>query len=434
MRIKSLKLENFRGFKDLTLEFDDAQTTVLIGVNGSGKSSVLDAIAMMLSFFVTMASTGERDQDRKDRSDLSIQRTYHRSHREPQAYPRDSDIRIGSPECRSNIVVSFDGMSDTWQMHCRPGNCELSGLKKLSLKSILLLREHQEASLPVAIYYPVERSVSSIPLGLPDEYYYHQVTAYEDAVNTGRREFEDFFKWYRGREDVENEVIRVDHSHRDKQLEAVRNAVYNLIPGFRDLRVRRSPTLGMIVTKGSEELDVRQLSDGEKCLLAMAGDIARRLSIANPALENPLEGKGVVLIDEIDLHLHPSWQRKVIPALERTFPNLQFIVATHSPQVLSSAENATVLLLSPGEDGITARKLAGFFGRDTNWILEVLMEVDERPTEIKEKIEAFLSLIDDGRLDEGRAAMEDLAGQIGRDDPEIVRGEVLIRRKEILGR
>ena len=106
---------------------------------------------------------------------------------------------------------------------------------------------------------------------------------------------------------------------RDPQLEAVRRAVPILIDGFKNLRVQRAP-LRMVVTKGASTLYVDRLSDGEKCLLAMVGDIARRLAMANPYADDPLLGGGVILIDEIELHLHPLWQRLVVPALEHMLP------------------------------------------------------------------------------------------------------------------
>ena len=95
----------------------------------------------------------------------------------------------------------------------------------------------------------------------------------------------------------------------------------------------------MTVSKNGMEQNVNQLSDGEKCTLALFGDLARRISIANPHMQNPLEGKGIVLIDEIELHMHPSWQRKVLTTLKSVFPNIQFIITTHSPQILGGVDD-----------------------------------------------------------------------------------------------
>jgi predicted ATP-binding protein involved in virulence len=84
-----------------------------------------------------------------------------------------------------------------------------------------------------------------------------------------------------------------------------------------------------------------QLSQGEKSLI-LVGDIARRLAMMNPKLDNPLLGKGIILIDEIDMHLHPQWQRSIIQRLQTTFPNCQFILTTHSPLVISDTQNILV--------------------------------------------------------------------------------------------
>lgn len=205
--------------------------------------------------------------------------------------------------------------------------------------------------------------------------------------------------------------------------------------GFSDFRIERDAPLRMVCTKQGQELRVDQLSDGEKCPLALIGDLARRLAIANPGAKEPLHGDGIVLIDEIDLHLHPSWQRRVIGWLETTFPNCQLIVSTHSPQVLSSVrpDQNVFLLREDGENGVVAEKVTAF-GRDTNTILRDLMGVSKRPEEIAERLAACYSLIDEGRLSEAAAKRDELEGLVGPDDPDVIGVSLLIRRREALGR
>ena len=108
-------------------------------------------------------------------------------------------------------------------------------------------------------------------------------------------------------------------------MEAVRETIKRFLPDFTNLSVRRNP-LRMEVTKKNKIVTVNQLSDGEKCLIAMLGDLARRMAIANPQNPYPLTGTGVIIIDEIDLHLHPQWQRFVVPKLLEVFPNCQFFI------------------------------------------------------------------------------------------------------------
>ena len=166
----------------------------------------------------------------------------------------------------------------------------------------------------------------------------------------------------------------------------------------------------------------------------MVGDLARRLAIANTGLDNPLEGEGVVLIDEIELHLHPKWQRAIVPALTRTFPNCQFIVTTHSPQVLSEVQPNSIYILESTDRGIIAKRPTSSYGRDSNQILEDLMDVPERPENVKEQLLEIFRLIDAGDLEGAKQLRQQIAGEIGADEPELVKASTSIRRREILSK
>ena len=118
----------------------------------------------------------------------------------------------------------------------------------------------------------------------------------------------------------------------------------------------------MEVRKHNQHLDVRQLSDGEKCLLALVGDLAKRLAIASPSMEEPLKGQAVVLIDEVDLHLHPQWRHQAIPGLLKTFPECQFVLTTHSPQVLSNVSCNDIWYLAVSKDDETVQGIVTING------------------------------------------------------------------------
>src|SRR5690606_19957875 len=105
----------------------------------------------------------------------------------------------------------------------------------------------------------------------------------------------------------------------------------------------------LTVDKGKTTLNINQLSDGERGVLALVMDIARRLYQANPGLNDPLkEGEAVILIDELDLHLHPKWQRSIVENLIRVFPNCQFIASTHSPQIIGEVEPKSITVIDNG--------------------------------------------------------------------------------------
>src|SRR5262249_1605382 len=148
------------------------------------------------------------------------------------------------------------------------------------------------------------------------------------------------------------------------------------VPEFTNLRIEEHPTLRFIVEKNGMPLALDQLSDGERGLLAVIFDITRRLAIANPELDDPIaEGKAIVLIDEIELHLHPTWQRQVLRRLRNTFKSCQFIVTTHSPQVIGQVWPRCLHLLEHSEQDkrIVVHHTSQSFGMDSNWILQNIM-------------------------------------------------------------
>ena len=198
------------------------------------------------------------------------------------------------------------------------------------------------------------------------------------------------------------------------------------------LRIRRNP-LRMEVQKNNQLFDVRQLSDGEKCLLALAGDLAHRLAIANPGMKNSLEGQAIVLIDEIELHLHPEWQHRVIPKLLKTFPNCQFILTTHSPQILSHVRCQDIWCLIQVEQNIHAVRPDGTYGQDSNFLLKTLMGSSYRPEHIDKNISLLFDLI---RKDtkKARKLLNILKSEVEGESPDLVRAQVLLHRREVMNK
>ena len=170
-------------------------------------------------------------------------------------------------------------------------------------------------------------------------------------------------------------------------------------------------------------LEVRQLSDGERSVLALVLDIAKRLSQANPRLEDPLtSAQAVILIDEIDLHLHPQWQRKIVGNLEKTFPNCQFIATTHSPQVIGEVQHDKIQIIKDGKIYSPSHS----FGIDSSRVLEEVMFTNSRNPAVEKEINRVARLIADGKSEEAKAAIKTLSDEIGEDDPEITRARTLL--------
>jgi predicted ATP-binding protein involved in virulence len=296
-----------------------------------------------------------------------------------------------------------------------------------------------ESVLPIFVYYPVSRAVLDIPLRIHASPYEGTLKAWDGAL-TGTTNFKHFFEWFRDEEDYENKERISNQNYRSNQLEAVRMALAAFLPEFSDFSVQRKP-LRMTANKHSQEIRIEQLSDGEKCLIALVADLARRLIIANsPFLITTsreskffLEGEGIVLIDEVDLHLHPGWQRMVLPKLTATFPNCQFIVSTHSPQILGEVDARQIRILTQDENNeIHCSIPQQAKGLTSNEILNQLMplpdgsEVLSRNTEVEKQLNALFRLIDDEKFEQAKAEVARMKAELNGDIPDIVRADALI--------
>ena len=425
MEIKQLSIKGFRGIQEMEIEFTN-RVNLFVSANGAGKSSITDAVAILLSWFParirSISGAGRRI------TDLDVNNESHKA-------IVGINVEIENEPVSWKLVKTKKGRSGG------KAKSDLSELAGSAEKYRHCLKEDENTcSLHLLVYYPINRAVLDIPLRIRSKHDFGILEAYDESLTSGSN-FRAFFEWFRDREDLENENRRYRNAlfgrpegwqFPDPQLEGVRLAFRQLLPEFDQVAVRREP-LRMTVAKNGRELRVDQLSDGEKCLMAMVGDLARRLAIANPNAENALEGKGIVLIDEIDLHLHPAWQRKVISDLPKTFPNCQFLISTHSPQIVSHIAPDNILLLFQTREGIKYEKANDSYGKNTDRILEDLMKVDARPAEIKKEISGIFELIEQGEIDQAKDTIAFLNEQIG-DDPELTRARVLIRRKEIIGK
>jgi predicted ATP-binding protein involved in virulence len=397
MRIRSLTMKDFRGFEAATLDLD-RPLTVLFGVNGSGKSSVLTACVVAISEVLQYVRPGG-----------NLYWAY---------VVEDIDIRNGADELSLEATLSNGDVTQTFVVaHPRGAAPSVPPLGSR-------LAQLHNAAPALAVFYATPREVAKAEdafspqengSGRPE---LSPFSAIFDALGVGHLKFRSLFQWFKAREDVENElkVSQQNLSLEDPQLAAVRRAIAGMLPGFSGLRIQRDP-LHMVIRKGTSTLVIDQLSDGEKLLLALTADLARRLAIAYPNLGDPLKGEGIVLIDEIELHLHPAWQRRVLSSLQRTFPSCQFIVTTHSPQVLSEVPNDAVVLV---KDFQFVRPAAPTAGRDSNAILTEVMDTPERPAAQVEAINAISTLLDEGKHAEARARLDALARELSERDREVV--------------
>jgi predicted ATP-binding protein involved in virulence len=406
MKITKVTLQNFRGIGSLELEFPIDQSVItLVGINGVGKSSILDAITTALCACLF---------SRNDHPAPAMKR---------RIFFGDSDIKIMGQKLFCGIVLSDRNRKYEFNASKAVGEVEVAGEasnQESPRKEFNDLMAHYSSGRKVQEVFP--------------DHYSRWINDSDFLHGDDSSDFESFFTWFKELEDIENEERLEASAYRNSSLESVRKAVYSILgDGFSRLRVKRA-TNDLILNKDGIDIPVSCLSDGEKSLIALVSDLARRLATTYSTIEKPLEGEGIVLIDEIELHMHPTWQRMIIPRLTKTFPNCQFIVTTHSPQVLSHVQPESIYLLKKVGEDIVVTKPQYSYGRDSNRILEDLMDETERPAEIQDQLAELFSLIHQGQLSSAQQLVNQLAATIGASEPELNKAEVMIKRREIIGR
>ena len=422
MKLKSIALQNFRGIEDLTI-FLDGKTTVFFGINGVGKSTILRAVDLLYANIIARLIGSSKKR--------SAELDY-------------DDISYGKSKAGINAVFSFeDGMEMKYSRSIDRAAGKKQDINKLRLlverfeNSYIVkgyddgrgnwIEEADHKNMPVFVNYGVNRIVLDVPVRASKEKFV-KIDSFDKAIES-TIDFRNLFKWFRNQEDIENQAkVREDSKYEDKSLSAVKRAMLAMLDGFEDIHIDRKP-LAMKVKKDGKYLTINQLSDGEKCTIALFGDLARRMALANPERTNPLEGTGVVLIDELDLHMHTSWQRKVLGVLKNTFPNIQFIITTHSPQILGEVDD-TFNLLYMFKDGkkISLKSYKSFMGWDTNVILEEVMSTASVNQDIKRMLDKMYLFIEEKEFDKAEKLADVLDDKSNGYVEGVAKARVLISR------
>ncbi|MEM6867018.1 MAG: AAA family ATPase [Cyanobacteria bacterium P01_C01_bin.121] len=435
MQLKHLTLTHMRAFDQAEFTFQSG-INLIVGINGVGKSTVLDALRILLSQASPKLSRSRSQPLDFETLDITLGQGALTAELKFELAETPFTYLVHQP--RERYITDSDRADEVHDQAYEA--VERHDLLPSEQKISKALKNADEQ--PLALYFSPRRALASHTAAKRQT---KGITAaFADALDHRELRLMEFADWWLAQTALAAEGAPLARRH----LEVLAEAVTSIIDTCSNVRAERETftyqdkqgkqskrnSTTLLIDKSDTTLDVRQLSDGERGMLALVLDLARRLSQANPGLDDPLsQGKAVVLIDELDLHLHPRWQRTIVQKLTHTFPNCQFIATTHSPLVIGEVEPAGLTLLRQEGDRVSVIQggLQGF-GLDSSWILEHLMGTDSRNPKVQAQINQIEDALEEGELDLARDDLDVLRSMIHGDDDEVIRLEASINNLEAL--
>ena len=432
MRITSLRLANVRALEAMEFRFQPG-FNLIVGVNGVGKSTVLDALricmsrilpsttesrAKAMSFATRDITSGFPFLDVELSVKFGVDEFRFTRRQWGEAFAADDDENLR--KLRRKIL-------DSERLRDRKRNLlrELDESHRVSdrdvfapSKAALKNAAYGAAVAPNCVFFSTSRSVASYSSTVKSRAVGGQASAYAEALVSRPMYLAQFSDWMRAQE-----ALAEEQDAAKRHLNVLRSAVDRFLPAYTNLRPTAEDSSRLLINHGRIALDVGQLSDGERGVLALVLDLARRLSQADPALDDPLrDGQAVVLIDEIDLHLHPKWQRQIVHNLTTTFPRCQFIATTHSPQVIGEVKHDLIQIIADGEVYSPTHS----FGVDSSRVLEEVMDSPPRTAEVEDLLTKVSQEVGKQRLERAREFLAQLVDRLGENDPDVTRITTLL--------
>ena len=420
MKIESISIKNFRRFEDVQINLK-SNMNVIAGNNGSGKSSVLDALSVGIGSFFLGISHIETPGIKRTDIRYATYQIGSRLERQPKL-----PVTIGC-----NGAVLGKELSWSRSLNTETGKTaygEASAINKIGKQIEARIHDGDTSIiLPIISYYGTGRLWAQ-----------HKDTMHHSAASNNNR-FDGYvnclssksnesalIRWLR-----DMTMIELQEKEPVPELAAVLDAIADCFAGG-DCEAKLFKVRYSLKNKGIEISYVKdgkpeihpfyELSDGFRNTLSMVADIAYRMAMLNPQLLSDVTKKtpGVVLIDEVDLHLHPQWQKNILNNLQEIFPLVQFVVTTHSPTIIASAKNTNLIMI----DGDQCYYYDSSYGKDSNSVMTDIMQVEPRPAEINNLFEAFRHAIDEGDLAKAKAVYQQLADILGENDREVVKARI----------
>jgi len=426
MRIDRLEIQNFNGFESCEIDFDP-HFNLLVGDNASGKSSVLDALSILLNAWLLAINEKEMEGNIPPDSIRVVAYPHQDSYSFEKQYPVRIVISGMVMEC--NVIWSLSQLnrqkSTTY--------ADIEQLRQIADETAHKVMKNISVTLPLIGNYGTERlwfetrhrkhrQSEDIEKSQPS-----RLDGYEDC-----NEFEiqetALLQWIRAQV-----VDGIQLGKMPIAFRALERAVIACVEGATSLSYseRYKDAIVGIRSVSMQPFNMqffKNLSDGQRIMLTLIGDIVRRATMLNPHLGEEVLQKtpGIVLIDELDLHLHPKWQRRIIHDLKHTFPAIQFITTTHSPQLIGEAKPNEIRIISDGKAYIPPHS----FGLDSSRVLGEIQGAPQRDPGVESLIHEIALAIDDEQFDTARKQILELEGQVGADDAEVTRQRSLLKFME----
>lgn len=423
MRIEKLTLQNFRLFENREFSFHP-QFNLIIGENGSGKSSLLRGFIVALRYFLE-DFVFESKEGQLENNDI----------RENIISENNNDLRV---EKEIPIILKMNFEAKFLQNEAEEESFSTENIfwgkqsknnkfvEKASYTMPYLPDNwplESKVLAPLVVFYGCNRLWLSKA---------HK-NLHENAMTAKYSRRDGYKDWAKAQADstqliewlLKQNIIAFQEGKESLGWRVLNIALKKCFEEFSHISFMAKEGDLVVHFVGGHRQLFKHMSDGQRCMIGLIGDMVRRAVLLNPQLGDKIleETSGVVLIDELDLHLHPKWQRRIINDLKITFPKVQFICTTHSPQLIGQAKPEEIIIL----DQETTRHPAQSYGMDSNWILRHVMGGKDRDPVVAAKLDDVFDDIENANFEMAQSKIIELRKEIG-EHPELVEAEVLIHR------
>ena len=368
MIIDKLNVTNFRGFASQEFTFDP-QFNLIIGDNGAGKTSLLEALAVAAGSWL-LGIKGYKHRPILENDIRIVLNRYGSEFRTEKQYPVEISALGRVLDIEDTIEWKRRIINSTKRTHIAD-----KLIRQAELTDDLVRSGDPSVVLPLISHYGTGRFSSSDAIGTSEPKQLSRLDGYRTSIDS-RVSIDQFLLWI----DRENR-ISLQQGRDSTVFSITKQAIISCVEGAKDVYYDAQTEEVVVAIADHGPLPFQHLSDGQRLTIAMIGDIAQKAVRLNPQFGQEVLTKtpGIVLIDELDLHLHPKWQRRIAGDLMRIFPSLQFFATTHSPQIIGELQPKQCLNLCSG----TPKTVSESFGRDSGWILRYLMGGEERNSLVK---------------------------------------------------